>query len=201
VQHVSTKGAVRAIREAKRRGLAVTAEVTPHHLALTDEDVAASGYSTDFKMNPPLRSAEDVQAVREGLGDGTIDAIATDHAPHSAVEKDLEFDAALNGIVGLETAFSVCLGLVRKGVLPERRLVEALTIGPARAFALAAGTLARGAAADVTILDADAEWLVDPAKLHSKSRNTPWKGKRLPGRCLFTIVGGRIVHGEGKAER
>jgi dihydroorotase len=201
VQHVSTKGAVRAIREAKRRGLAVTAEVTPHHLALTDEDVAASGYSTDFKMNPPLRSAEDVQAVREGLGDGTIDAIATDHAPHSAVEKDLEFDAALNGIVGLETAFSVCLGLVRKGVLPERRLVEALTIGPARAFALAAGTLARGAAADVAILDADAEWLVDPAKLHSKSRNTPWKGKRLPGRCLFTIVGGRIVHGEGKAER
>jgi dihydroorotase len=201
VQHVSTKGAVRAIREAKKRGLAVTAEVTPHHLALTDEDVAASGYSTDFKMNPPLRSAEDVQAVREGLADGTLDAIATDHAPHSAVEKDLEFDAALNGIVGLETAFSVCLGLVREGALAERRLVEALTVGPARAFALAAGTLAKGAAADVAILDADGEWLVDPAKLHSKSRNTPWKGKRLPGRCLFTIVGGRIVHGEGRAER
>jgi dihydroorotase len=201
VQHVSTAGAVRAIRDAKRRGLAVTAEVTPHHLALTDEDVAASGYSTDFKMNPPLRSAVDVEAVRAGLADGTLDAIATDHAPHSAVEKDLEFDAALNGVVGLETAFSVCLGLVRKGALTERRLVEALTVGPARAFGLAAGTLARGAAADVAVLDPDGEWLVDPARLHSKSRNTPWKGKRLPGRCLFTIVGGRIVHGENRSER
>jgi dihydroorotase len=201
VQHVSTTGAVRAIREAKRRGLAVTAEATPHHLALCDEDVAASGYDTDFKMNPPLRSAEDVKAVQEGLADGTIDAIATDHAPHSAVEKDLEFDAAMNGIVGLETAFSVCLGLVRKGVLAERRLVEALTAGPARAFGLAAGTLAKGAAADLAVLDADAEWVVDPAKLHSKSRNTPWKGKRLPGRCVYTVVGGRIVHGEARAER
>jgi dihydroorotase len=201
VQHVSTAGAVRAIRDAKRRGLAVTAEVTPHHLALTDEDVAASGYSTDFKMNPPLRSAVDVEAVRAGLADGTLDAIATDHAPHSAVEKDLEFDAALNGVVGLETAFSVCLGLVRKGALTERRLVEALTVGPARALGLAAGTLARGAAADVAVLDPDGEWLVDPARLHSKSRNTPWKGKRLPGRCLFTIVGGRIVHGENRSER
>ncbi len=201
VQHVSTRGAVRAIRDAKRRGLAVTAEATPHHLALTDEDLAASGYSTDFKMNPPLRSAEDVQAVREGIADGTIDAIATDHAPHSAVEKDLEFDAAMNGIVGLETAFSVCLDLVRRGALAERRLVEALTVGPARAFGLAAGTLARGAAADVAVLDPAAEWVVDPAKLESRSRNTPWKGKRLTGRCITTVVGGRIVHGEGRAER
>jgi dihydroorotase len=201
VQHVSTRGAVRAIRDAKARGLAVTAEATPHHLTLTDEDVAASGYDTDFKMNPPLRSAADVAAVREGLADGTLDAIATDHAPHSAVEKDLEFDAALNGIVGLETAFPVCLELVRRGVLSERRLVEALTSGPARAFGLQAGTLARGAAADVAVLDPAAEWLVDPSRLHSKSRNTPWKGKRLAGRCVFTIVGGRIVHGEGRAER
>ncbi len=201
LQHVSTKGAVRAVREAKRRGLAVTAEVTPHHLALADEDVAASGYSTDFKMSPPLRAAEDVQAVREGLADGTLDAIATDHAPHSAVEKDLEFDAALNGIIGLETAFSVCLGLVRKGALSERRLVEALTTSPARAFGIPAGTLARGAAADVAILDPAAEWLVDPARLHSKSHNTPWKGKRLPGRCVYTVVGGRIVHGEVRTER
>ncbi len=201
VQHVSTRGAVRAIREAKKRGLAVTAEATPHHLALTDEDVAASGYATDYKMNPPLRSADDVKAVREGLADGTLDAIATDHAPHSAVEKDLEFDAALNGIVGLETAFSVCLELVKKGVLPERRLFEALTVGPARAFGLAAGTLARGAAADVAVLDPGAEWIVDPEKLHSRSRNTPWKGKRLPGRCVYTIVGGRIVHGESRSER
>jgi dihydroorotase len=201
VAHVSTQGAVRAIRAAKARGLAVTAEVTPHHLALTDEDVAASGYSTDYKMNPPLRSAEDVRACREGLADGTIDAIATDHAPHSAVEKDVEFDAALNGIIGLETAFPVCLSLVRAGALPERRLVEALTTGPARAFGLAGGALAGGAPADVAVLDPVAEWTVDPARMYSKSRNTPWKGSRLTGRCVMTIVGGRIVHEEGRTER
>jgi dihydroorotase len=201
VQHVSTKGAVRAIRDAKRRGLPVTAEATPHHLALSDEDVATSGYSTDFKMNPPLRSAEDVEAVRAGIADGTLDAIATDHAPHSLVEKEVEFDVAMNGIVGLETAFSVCLELVKKGALPEKRLIEALTVGPARAFGLAAGTLAKGAAADVAVLDPAAEWTVEPAKLHSKGRNTPWKGKRLPGRCVYTIVGGRIVHGESRSDR
>ena len=201
VAHLSTAGGVRAVRDAKRRGLRVTAEVTPHHLALTDEDVAASGYSTDFKMNPPLRSAEDVRAVREGLADGTIDAIATDHAPHSSVEKDVEFDAAANGIVGLETAFPVCLALARQGVLSEKRLVEALTVGPARAFGLPGGALARGAAADVAILDPAAEWVLDPARLHSKGKNTPWKGRRLAGRCSMTIVGGRIVHEEGRAER
>jgi dihydroorotase len=201
IAHLSTRGAVRAVREAKRRGLPVTAEVTPHHLALTDADVETSGYSTDYKMNPPLRSADDVAAVREALADGTIDAIATDHAPHSAVEKDLEFDAALNGIVGLETAFAVCLELARKGVLPERRLVAALTAGPAKAFGLPGGTLAVGAPADVAVLDAAVEWTVDPARLHSKSRNTPWKGKRLTGRCTHTIVGGRIVHEEGRSDR
>ncbi len=201
VQHVSTRGAVRAIREAKRRGLPVTAEATPHHLALSDEDLAASGYSTDFKMNPPLRSAEDVAAVREGLADGTLDAIATDHAPHSAVEKDLEFDAALNGIVGLETAFPVCLDLVRRGLLGEKRLVEALTVGPARAFGLPAGTLRVGAAADVAVLDPAAEWVVQPERLASRSKNTPWKGTRLVGRCIYTVVDGEIVHGEGRADR
>jgi dihydroorotase len=201
VAHVSTRGAVRAIREAKRRGLPVTAEVTPHHLALTDEDLAASGYSTDFKMSPPLRAAEDVHACREALADGTIDAIATDHAPHSTVEKDVEFDLAANGIVGLETAFPVCLALVREGRLSERRLVEALTVGPARAFGLPGGTLARGSPADVTLLDPGAEWVVDPARMHSRSRNTPWKGRRLVGRCTHTIVGGRIVHEEGRADR
>jgi dihydroorotase len=201
VQHVSTLGGVRAIRDAKARGLPVSAEATPHHLALSDEDVGASGYSTDFKMNPPLRSAEDVRAVRQGLADGTIDAIATDHAPHSAVEKDLEFDAAMNGIIGLETAFPVCLDLVRKGAFSERRLIEALTAGPARAFRIPAGTLARGAAADVAVLDPTAEWVVEPSRLRSKSRNTPWKGKRLTGRCSYTVVGGKVVHAEGKAER
>ncbi|MGC3998402.1 MAG: dihydroorotase [Anaeromyxobacter sp.] len=201
VAHLSTRGAVRAVREARRRGLHVTAEVTPHHLALTDEDLAAAGYSTDYKMSPPLRSAEDVAACIEGLADGTIDAIATDHAPHSAVEKDVEFDAAANGIIGLETAFPVCLALVRSGRLAERRLVEALTAGPARTFGLPGGTLARGAPADVAILDPGAEWVVDPARLHSKSRNTPWKGKRLVGRCTHTIVDGRVVHEEGRADR
>jgi dihydroorotase len=200
-QHVSAAASVRAIREAKRRGVRVTAEATPHHLTLTDADLAASGYDTDFKMAPPLRSAEDVRAVQEGLADGTLDCIATDHAPHSKVEKDLEFEAALNGVVGLETAFPVCLALVRSGALAERRLVEALTASPARAFGLPAGTLARGAPADVAVLDPAAEWVVDPARLHSRSGNTPWKGKRLTGRCTHALVGGRLVHGEEKAAR
>ena len=201
VAHVSTAGGVRAIREAKRRGLPVTAEVTPHHLALSDDDVAASGYDTDFKMNPPLRSKGDVEAMRQGLADGTIDCIATDHAPHSAVEKDLEFDAAANGIVGLETAFSVCLGLVRAGALTERRLIEAFTVSAARAFRLPGGSLAKGAAADVALLDSTLEWRCNPACFRSKSRNSPWKGSALVGRCTHTIVGGRLVFEIGERER
>jgi dihydroorotase len=196
VQHVSTRGAVRAIREAKKRGLPVTAEVTPHHLALADEDVAASGYDTSFKMNPPLRSADDVKACREALADGTLDCVATDHAPHSVVEKDLEFDVAANGITGLETAFAVCLGVARTGAFSEKRLVEALTIAPARAFKLPGGTLAKGAPADVAILDPAAEWIYDPAKGFSKSANSPWKAKKLVGRCTHAFVGGKLVHGE-----
>ena len=201
IAHLSTAGAVRAVREAKRRGLPVTAEVTPHHLTLTDEDVARSGYDPSFKMNPPLRSAEDVRALREGLADGTIDCIATDHAPHSAVEKDLEFDAAANGIVGLETAFPVCLALVREGLLGERRLIEALTASPARAFGLPGGSLARGAPADLALLDPGLEWRCDPARFHSKSRNSPWKGRALVGRCTHALVGGRLVHELGEGAR
>jgi len=195
--HLSTAGSVRALRDARRRGLPVTAEVTPHHLALTDEDVAASDYDPDFKMNPPLRSADDVRALREGLADGTIDAIATDHAPHSPEEKKLEFDAALNGVLGLETAFPVCLDLVRQGLLTERRLVEALTVGAARCFGLPGGTLASGAPGDVAILDPTAAWVVDPMRGFSKSRNTPWKGRTLTGRCTHAFVGGRLVHETG----
>ena len=195
--HVSTAGSVRALRDARRRGLPVTAEVTPHHLALTDEDVASSDYDPDFKMNPPLRSAEDVQALREGLADGTLDAIATDHAPHSPEEKKVEFDAALNGVLGLETAFPVCLELVRLGLLTEKRLVEALTVGPARCFGLPGGTLAYGAPGDVAILDPAASWVVDPMRGFSKSRNTPWKGRTLTGRCTHAFVGGRLVHETG----
>jgi dihydroorotase len=201
IAHASSAGTVRAVREAKRRGLAVTAEVTPHHLALTDEDVAASGYSTDFKMSPPLRSRADVAACVEGLADGTLDCIATDHAPHSPVEKDLEFDAALNGVVGLETAFPVCLALVKAGKLTERRLVEALTAAPARVFSLPGGTLAPGAPADVAILDPAAEWLCSAERLHSKSKNSPWKGRRLTGRCTHAWVGGRLVHQDGGERR
>jgi len=201
IAHVSTRGAVRAVREAKGRGLKVTAEVTPHHLSLSDEDLALSGYSTDFKMNPPLRTREDVDACREALSDGTIDAIATDHAPHSLVEKELEFDLAANGIVGLETAVAVCLDLVRGGFLTERRLVEALSAGPAKVFGLPGGRLVRGAPADLTLLDPAAPWVVEPERFRSKARNTPWKGRRLVGRCTHTIVGGRVVHGEGRADR
>jgi dihydroorotase len=201
VAHLSTAGSVRAVREAKRRGLRVTAEVTPHHLALTDEDVLQSRYDTSFKMNPPLRSRADVAAVREGLADGTIDAIATDHAPHSAVEKDVEFDVAANGIVGLETAFAVCMGLVREKVLTERRAVEALTAAPARAFGLSGGSLAPGIPADIAVLDPGLEWRCDPARFHSKGRNSPWKGGLLVGRCTHTLVGGRLVHELGKGER
>jgi dihydroorotase len=198
VQHLSAAGSVRAVREAKRRGLRVTAEAAPHHLALTDEDLARAGYDTAWKMNPPLRSAEDVRAVREGLADGTIDCIATDHAPHSPVEKDLEFDAAMNGIVGLETAFAVCLGLVRQGAFSDRRLIEALTVGPARVFGLPGGTLAPGSPADVAVLDPAAAWKVEPERFHSKGRYTPWKGASLTGRCLYTLVGGTVVHGADK---
>jgi dihydroorotase len=201
VAHVSTAGSVRAIRGAKARGLKVTAEVTPHHLTLCDEDVARSGYDPDYKMNPPLRSRADVDAVRAGLADGTIDVIATDHAPHSTVEKDVEFDQAANGIVGLETAFSVCLTLVRDGVVGERRLVEALTAAPARVFGLAGGTLAVGAAADVAVLDPALTWRCEPGELRSKSRNTPWKGTTLTGRCTHTFVGGRLVHAVSKDDR
>jgi dihydroorotase len=195
LQHLSAAGSVRAVREAKRRGLRVTAEATPHHLALTDEDLARAGYDTSWKMNPPLRSAEDRRAVQEGLADGTIDCIATDHAPHSAVEKDLEFDAAANGIVGLETAFAVCLGLVRSGALTERRLVEALTAAPARVFGLPGGSLSPGAPADVAVLDPAAAWRVEPERFHSKGQHSPWKGALLTGRCTHAFVDGRLVHG------
>ncbi len=201
VQHVSAEGSVRAIRDAKARGVRVTAEVTPHHLALADEDVARSGYDTDFKMNPPLRGEVDVRALREGLADGTLDAIATDHAPHSAVEKAVEFDQALNGVVGLETAFGVCLDLCRRGGLPEQRLIEALTAAPARIFGLPGGGLEKGAPADVAILDPGLEWSVEPERFLSKSRNSPFKGRRLVGRCTHAFVGGRLVHELARGDR
>ncbi|HEY0841040.1 MAG TPA: dihydroorotase [Vulgatibacter sp.] len=191
IGHLSTAGAVRAVRDAKRRGLRVTAEATPHHFTLTDE--AVERYDTRAKMCPPLRSREDVEAVREGLADGTIDAIATDHAPHSPVEKDVEFAKAANGIVGLETALPLSLALVRDGVLTLPRMVELLTAGPARCFGLPGGRVEVGAAADLAVVDPDAEWVVDPSAFVSKGKYTPFEGWTLRGHATHTIVGGVVV--------
>lgn len=192
IQHVSTRGGVAMIREAKARGIAVTAEATPHHFTLTEE--AVDGYRTDAKMNPPLRTAEDVAAVRAGIADGTLDVIATDHAPHHYDEKEQAFDEAPFGIVGLETALGLAVTeLVEKGVITLPQLVERMSTAPARAFRLPGGTLRPGSPADVTVFDPSAEWTVEPEAFLSRSRNTPFGGWRLRGRALYTIVGGRVV--------
>jgi dihydroorotase len=192
VAHVSTKGAVAAIRQTRDRGVHVTAEVTPHHLTLTDE--ALLGYNTNAKVAPPLRSAADVIACREGLADGTIDAIATDHAPHAVHEKDLEFTEAPPGMIGFETAFPVVLDLVRGGDLSPLELMRRLSTNSAKILDRPGGSLAIGAAADVVILDPDRSWTYDPAKGYSKSRNSPWAGQTLTGRAIATIVGGWLVY-------
>lgn len=196
--HISTAGSVRMVREAKARGIKVTAEACPHHFTLTEEVVR--GYNTHAKMNPPLRTWDDVRAIKEGLRDGTIDVIATDHAPHATQEKQQDFTEAPFGIVGLETALSLTLGLVEEGVMSLEQAVEKLTSAPAAAFGLKKGTLAVGADADVTIVDQQAEWVVDPGKFRSKSRNTPFVGWKVKGRVLTTIVGGRVVFEAGPLE-
>mgnify|MGYP003344353690 CR=1 FL=1 len=189
--HISTAGSVRMVREAKARGIHVTAEACPHHFTLTEEVVR--GYNTHAKMNPPLRTWQDVQAIKEGLKDGTIDVIATDHAPHATQEKQQDFTEAPFGIVGLETALSLTLGLVEEGVLSLEQAVQKLTSGPAVAFGLAKGTLAVGADADVALVDPNEQWEVDPGKFRSRSRNTPFAGWKVKGRVRTTIVGGRVV--------
>lgn len=189
--HISTAGSVRMVREAKARGLKVTAEACPHHFTLTEE--LTRGYNTHAKMNPPLRTLQDVQAIKEGLRDGTIDVIATDHAPHATQEKQLEFTEAPFGIVGLETALSLTLALVDEGVLTLESAVEKLSTAPAKAFSLNAGTLAVGAPADVAIVDPNRQWQVDPARFRSKSRNTPFAGWKVKGQVTTTIVSGRVV--------
>ncbi|MDH4097150.1 MAG: dihydroorotase [Nitrospira sp.] len=196
--HISTAGSVRMVREAKARGIKVTAEACPHHFTLTEDVVR--GYNTHAKMNPPLRTRDDVRAIKEGLRDGTIDAIATDHAPHATQEKQQDFTEAPFGIVGLETALSLTLGLVEEGVLSLEQAVEKLTSAPAAVFGLKKGTLAVGADADVAIVDQQAEWEVDPGKFRSKSRNTPFVGWKVKGRVLTTIVGGRVVFEAGPLE-
>jgi dihydroorotase len=193
LQHVSTRGGVEAIRQAKARGVRVTAEATPHHLVLTDD--AVEGYRTDAKMNPPLRVADDVAAVREGLRDGTLDTYATDHAPHHYDEKEQAFDDAPFGIVGLETSLGLMITrVVGEGLLDLSTAVERMSCAPARAFNLPGGTLKEGAPADVTVFDPAEEWVVDPGEFLSRSRNTPFTGWRLTGRNRYTIVGGEVVY-------
>jgi dihydroorotase len=194
VAHISTAAAVAAVRRAKAQGLPVTAEVTPHHLTLTD--VACCSYDTATKCAPPLRGEADRQAVREALADGTIDCIATDHAPHAAQEKDVEFDQAAFGMIGLETALGLGLKLVDEKLLTLPTLIRRLTSGAANVFGLRAGTLAKGAPADVAILDVSTIYKVDPTRWHSKSRNSPFRGWELRGRVTHTFVAGNLVHEE-----
>jgi dihydroorotase len=196
IAHMSARQSLRAVREGKTRGVVVTAEVCPHHFLLTDEALrTGDGYDTNFKMNPPLREEADRAAMIEGLIDGSIDVISTDHAPHHADEKALEFDRAPFGIVGLETAVSLCLDrLVHAGILSLSRLVELLAPNPARVLGLPGGTLAEGAPADITILAPDAAVTVRANTFKSKGRNTPFEGWALKGAVAATIVGGRVVY-------
>lgn len=195
IAHVSTAGAVRIIRAAKRRGVQVTCETAPHYFTLTDD--AVRGYNTNAKMNPPLREAEDLIAIKEGLVDGTIDCIATDHAPHHIDEKDVEFNEAMNGIIGLETSLPLSLQLVRDGLLTLPQLIEKMTCAPARILNLNRGTLRVGAIADVTVIDLDKTWVVDADSLASKSKNSPWLGETMTGAAALTVRAGTVVY-EGR---
>ncbi len=191
IAHISCAEAVEMVRVAKRQGLAVTAEAAPHHFTLDER--AVEGYNTNAKMKPPLRSPRDVEAVCEGLADGTIDAIATDHAPHHRDEKACEFDCAAFGIVGLETMLPLSLELLRKGVFPLSRMIDAMSSAPARILGLDRGSLAVGRPADIVVFDPDAEWTLIASELHSKSKNTPFDNWTMRGRVTRTLVGGRSV--------
>ena len=194
VAHISTTEAMEAVRQAKKAGVRATAEITPHHFTLLDENVGE--FDTHFKMNPPLRSLSDRQAMIAGIADGTVDAIATDHAPHAFHEKQVEFERASMGIIGLETAFPVAITVLYHHFhLPLWRIVELLSSGPARVFGLRnLGTLAPGAHADVTLFDPEAKWTYDASKSRSKSRNTPYDGWSFTGKVIATVVGGNVVY-------
>ena len=192
--HMSTARCAGLMREAKRRGQPVTCEVTPHHLLLTDRAVVEAGFDAQFKMNPPLRAERDREALLAALNDGTVDAIASDHAPHTSDEKCFEFELAPFGILGLETTLAVCLEhLVRPGHLALGRLIELLTAGPARVLGLPGGTLAPGSPADVTVIDLERRSTIEPKSFRSKSRNTPFGGWPVTGGAVLTIVGGKVV--------
>jgi dihydroorotase len=191
VMHVSTSGSVEILRRAKRRGVHVTAEAAPHHFTLTDECLRS--FNANFKMNPPLRSRNHVEAIMAGLADGTIDVIATDHAPHSEEKKMQELDRAPFGVVGLETALGlVVTKLIEPGCLDWPSALAKMTVNPARILGISKGTLAVGAEADITIIDPELRWRVNPAKFRSKSRNTPFAGMELKGRATTVIVGGEV---------
>lgn len=191
VAHLSSRGAVRIVRDAKERGINVTCEVTPHHLLLTD--AACLGYNTYCKVNPPLREAEDVAALVSALADGTIDAIATDHAPHSPLEKDCEFPLASSGMIGLELCFGLLLGLVHRGDVALSRLVDALSIRPAKIIGIEPPRIREGVLADLVLVDPNAQYPVTPSLIRSKSQNTPFMNRELKGRVLLTIASGAIV--------
>ncbi len=190
IAHVSTEGSVRLIRDAKKRGVRVTAETAPHYFTLTDETL--QGYDTNYKVSPPLRSATDVAAIKKGLADGTLDAIACDHAPHGRTDKEVEFEYALNGMTGLETSLGLSLNLVSEGILTWPELVARMSLHPARILNLPKGTLARGADADITVIDPGLSWTVDVKSFVSRGKNSPFNGRQMKGRAVLTIVGGEI---------
>jgi dihydroorotase len=191
VAHVSTAASAEMIRRAKDSGLSITAEVTPHHLLLTDE--ATSGYDTNTKVNPPLRPEPDRAALVRALAEGVIDSVASDHAPHSLLEKEGDYRSAAFGISGIETSLALMLGLVAENRLTPLRLVEAMAAAPSRILGLPGGTLSEGARADVTIIDPDRPGTVDPGRFESKGRNTPFAGRKTTGRAVMTIVAGNVV--------
>ena len=192
IAHVSTAGAVLLIRDAKARGLNVTAETAPHYFTLTDESLQE--YDTNYKVSPPLRSASDVAAIKKGLADGTLDAIACDHAPHGRTDKEVEFEYALNGISGLETSLGLSLNLWHDGILPLPELISKMSCNPARILNLDKGTLALGSDADITVINPDLPWIVDVKSFHSRGKNSPFHGLKMKGRAVLTIVGGDIKY-------
>ena len=196
--HLSTRRSVDLVAAAREEGLPVTAEVTPHHLNLTDE--AISGFDPDTKVNPPLREEGDRRALETALAEGVIEAIASDHAPHGLVDKDLEYDLAAFGISGLETSLPLAMDLVHRGVLTPLQLVDRMSCGPARIMGLQAGDLEEGGPADLVLIDPEMEFTVDREKFLSRGRNTPFHGRRVRGRALITLVEGRMAHADPSAE-